>query len=77
VERAVTVYHLPVRPEWTCAVCGADYPCRTRRAQLLDEFRGASIQLAVFMNVDFMDATADLPELSAEELHARFFWYRY
>jgi hypothetical protein len=46
-------------------------------AQLLDEFRGAPIQLAVFMSVDLMDATADLPGLSAEQLYARFFWYRY
>jgi hypothetical protein len=53
-------YHLPDRPAWTCRVCGDPYPCAARRAQLLDEFRGARIQLGIFMSLDFVDATADL-----------------
>ncbi len=69
-------YHLPDRPAWTCRVCGDPYPCAVRRAQLLDEFRGARIQLGIFMSIDFVDATTDLPGVPAEDLHARFFWYR-
>ncbi len=69
-------YHLPARPTWTCVVCGDDYPCATRRAQLLEDFRDASIQFALFMNIDFVDAAADLPDVSTEELRARFFWFR-
>jgi hypothetical protein len=43
---------------------------------LLDEFRGARIQLGIFMSIDFVDAAADLPAVPVEDLHARFFWYR-
>jgi hypothetical protein len=70
-------YHLPSRPGWTCVVCGDPYPCLTRREQLLDEFRGAWIQLAVFMSIDYADAATELSMISAQDLHARFFWYRY
>lgn len=70
---AVIRYHLPSRPAWTCQVCGDPYPCQTRRVQLLDEFRGASVQLAVFMSIDFMEAAAELPAVPAQDLHARFF----
>jgi hypothetical protein len=68
--------HLTARPVWTCVVCGDDYPCATRRAQLLEEFRGASVQFATFMSIDFLDAVADPPDVPPGELHARFFWFR-
>jgi hypothetical protein len=71
----VTAFHLPARPAWTCVVCGDDYPCATRRAQLLADFDGAPVQLAVFMSRDYLDATTELP--AAKNLHVRFFWYRY
>ncbi len=29
------------------------------------------------MSIDYMDAMDELPDVSAEELHLRFFWYRY
>jgi hypothetical protein len=74
----VTVlYHLPERPAWTCQVCQEPYPCATRRVQLLGEFGGASVQLTVFMNIDFRYAAAELPGVPADDLHRRFFWYRY
>ncbi len=73
----MTVYHLPERPAWTCQVCGEDYPCLKRKVQLRAEFRRASVQLTVFMSIDFVDAAAELPGVPAEELHRRFFWYRY
>lgn len=71
------VYHLANRPAWTCQVCEEPYPCATRRVQLLGEFGGASVQLSVFMSIDYMDAMDELPDVPAEELHRRFFWYRY
>ncbi len=73
----MTVYHLASRPGWTCQVCDEPYPCPTRRTQLLGEFGGASVQLSVFMAVDFAEAVAELPGVPAEDLHQRFFWYRY
>jgi hypothetical protein len=76
VERTVIAYHLPTRPAWTCVVCGDDYPCATRRAQLREDFRTAPVQFALFMSVYFMNATADLPGVPPDELHARFFWFR-
>jgi hypothetical protein len=72
----VIAYHLPACPVWTCVVCGDDYPCATRRAQLLEEFCGASVQFAMFMSIDFIDAVADLPDVPPGELHTRFFWFR-
>jgi hypothetical protein len=71
------VYHLPQRPAWTCQVCEEPYPCPTRRTQLLAEFRGASVQLNVFMGLDFTEAAGELRGVSGDELHRRFFWYRY
>ena len=73
----MTAFHLPTRPAWTCVVCGDDYPCATRRAQLLADFDGAFVQLAVFMSLDYLEATTDLSTVAAQVLHARFFWYRY
>jgi hypothetical protein len=73
----VTAFHLPARPAWTCVVCGDDYPCATRRAQLLADLDGAAVQLAVFMRRDYLEATIELPTIPAEDLHVRFFWYRY
>jgi hypothetical protein len=72
----VIAYHLPDRPAWTCVLCGDDYPCAIRRAQLLEDFRTAPVPFALFMSVDFMNATADLPGVPPDELHARFFWFR-
>jgi hypothetical protein len=74
---AVTAFHLPARPAWTCVVCGDDYPCATRRAQLLADFDGAAVQLAVFMSLEYLQAATDLSTVAAQVLHARFFWYRY
>jgi hypothetical protein len=50
---------------------------QTRREQLLDEFQDAWVQLAVSMGIDYVDAAAELSTISAQDLHARFFWYRY
>jgi hypothetical protein len=67
----VTV-HVPVRPNWVCAGCGARWPCRTRRGQLLAEFDRAPVSLALLMGGYFMDAAQDLPTEPASVLYGRF-----
>lgn len=64
--------HTPLQPTWKCAGCGREWPCLTKRAQLLAEFRGASVSLSLLMGSHFVRASADLYEVSAGALRARF-----
>lgn len=69
--------HSPVRPTWLCAGFAAQRPCRTRHAQLLAEFHGASASLGPFMGGYFVDAAQDLRDESAHVLYQRFMgWLR-
>jgi hypothetical protein len=65
--------HLPSRPTWNCAGCGAPWPCPSRRGQLLAEYEGASVSLALFMTANFVEAASDLSWVSAGDLYGRFF----
>jgi hypothetical protein len=64
--------HAPMRPNWACTGCGAQWPCRTRRKQLLAEFDRAPVSLALFMGRYFMDAAQDLRTEVAYVLYQRF-----
>jgi hypothetical protein len=64
--------HLPIRPTWTCGACGIDWPCPTRRCQLLAEYQRAHVSLALLMVAYFAEATQDLGLQSGGELYARF-----
>jgi hypothetical protein len=55
-----------------CGGCGAQWPCQTRRRQLLAEFASASVSLALLMGGYFMDAAQDLTTESASVLYQRF-----
>lgn len=69
--------HVPVRPGWACAGCGADWPCPDRRARLLREYAGNSATLGVYLGLKLVDAAEDLRHLPAGALHARFLgWIR-
>lgn len=69
--------HQPVRPIWTCASCGRDWPCPTRREQLLAEYEGATISLGLAMSAYLQEAAQDLPKAYAGDLHRRFLsWIR-
>jgi hypothetical protein len=65
-------FHVPIRPNWVCAGCGAPWPCQTRRGQLLAEFDGAPVSLALLMAGYFMDAAQDLRTEAAHVLYQRF-----
>ncbi|WP_204035710.1 flavin reductase [Micromonospora qiuiae] len=64
--------HQPVRPQWICAGCGAAWPCRTRKRQLVAEFTGARISLMLHLSAYLVQACEDLPNTPSGILHARF-----
>jgi hypothetical protein len=69
--------HDPSIPGWTCANCGTDWPCPTRRAELLTEYAHAPLSLAIYLGAQYVAAVPDLPHLPAEGLHLRFLgWAR-
>jgi hypothetical protein len=69
--------HQPVRPIWTCTSCGLEWPCPSRRAQLLAEYEGAVISLGLAMSAYLQDAAQDLPTAYAGDLYGRFLgWIR-
>lgn len=67
--------HLPVRPSWHCAGCGADWPCAAARRQLTAEHDPVSLGIHV---AELMGRAArDLPGISAADLFDRFLaWTR-
>ncbi|MET7948003.1 hypothetical protein [Micromonospora sp. NPDC005324] len=70
--------HVPVRPPWTCAGCGQEWPCPDRRRRLLIEYADDRLSLAFYLGLYLADAAADLPDLSADRLHDRFLgWARF
>ncbi|MGC9666163.1 hypothetical protein ACNTMW_06340 [Planosporangium sp. 12N6] len=64
--------HVPIRPLWVCAGCGAPWPCETRRHQLGAEFDGTPVSLGLLMGGYFVDCCADLPNRAVGELYGRF-----
>ncbi|WP_431926637.1 flavin reductase [Micromonospora wenchangensis] len=69
--------HHPVPPAWTCGGCGADWPCRPGRRQLLAEYREGRVALALYLAAQLAAAGRDLARLPAGELHHRFLgWIR-
>jgi hypothetical protein len=63
---------MPIRPNWSCAGCGYPWPCRSRRIQLLDEYRGAPASLALYVGARLVEAAHDLPSMKAGTLYQRF-----
>jgi hypothetical protein len=53
-------WHPPVRPTWTCATDGGQWPCPDARAHLWSEFAGDPLGLAVHMSTLLMTATCDV-----------------
>ncbi|WP_426509486.1 hypothetical protein ACPPVO_01765 [Dactylosporangium sp. McL0621] len=50
--------HVLQRPSWRCS-CGAPWPCRSRREQLLDEYSGDLHGLRLLMSTYLADAFSD------------------
>ncbi|MCW2643299.1 MAG: hypothetical protein JWP76_5605 [Dactylosporangium sp.] len=68
---------MPMRPAWTCAGCGSDWPCQTKRSQLVAEYDRAYVSLGLLMSGYFVDAAEDLPLHPCGDLYARFVrWVR-
>ncbi len=63
--------HSPVTPDWTCAGCGREWPCPSRRGELLAEYDGALVSLVVYLGNHLVAAVADLPQVPAGRLHHR------
>ena len=73
----MTALHRPLRPQWTCAGCGWDWPCPTRRGQLTAEYDRARVCLSLVMAEYFVEASEDLRDVPAGELYRRFLgWVR-
>jgi hypothetical protein len=69
--------HQPMRPSWDCSACAAPWPCQSKRGQLLAQYTGAQVSLGLLMGVQMCDASRELTQLRAGELHQRFLgWIR-
>ncbi|WP_405430852.1 flavin reductase [Micromonospora sp. NBC_00617] len=69
--------HHPIRHTWACGDCGMDWPCQTRRGELLMEHRRARVSLALYLAAQLVEATQDLIHVPAGRLHYRFLgWMR-
>ena len=69
--------HLPTQPTWRCSRCGAPWPCPAACTDLRAEFAGHTVSLAMYLGRCLVDASADLPDLPAGDLHRRFIgWLR-
>lgn len=64
--------HQPIRPDWTCAGCGAPWPCPTRKRQLIAHYHQTPVSLMVYLAGFFVEACQDLPGVLAGMLHERF-----
>ncbi|MGC9669039.1 flavin reductase [Planosporangium sp. 12N6] len=69
--------HQPVRGSWICIGCASPWPCPTRRRQLLAQYTGAPVSLALVLGAALVEACGDLAHVPAGDLHARFVgWLR-
>lgn len=64
--------HSPVTPAWNCRGCGQDWPCRSRRRQLIAEYGEARLALAAYLGRFLVCAAVDLRHVPAGWLHNRF-----
>ncbi|MGS2614131.1 hypothetical protein ACVCAH_06315 [Micromonospora sp. LZ34] len=64
--------HLPLIPAWSCDTCGADWPCATKRARLLEEYHGGGPALGVYLGSCLAAAAQDLRGTPVRALQTRF-----
>jgi hypothetical protein len=65
--------HAPVTPEWTCGICGAEWPCAPKREQLLIEYGVDRPMLSVYLGACLAAAAEDLHLAGSTSLQERFF----
>lgn len=64
--------HVAAAPTWICVGCSQEWPCPTRRRELLAEYQGARASLAIYLGTLFVQASQDLQYVPAGWLHNRF-----
>lgn len=64
--------HHPIRGTWACTGCMSAWPCPTRQAQLLAEYDGAPVSLALLMGAAMVEAAGELVDIPAGALHRQF-----
>jgi hypothetical protein len=64
--------HSPTTPDWTCRGCGQEWPCPTRRKELLAEYGEARVALSIYLGAFLVHASTDLRYVPAGWLHNRF-----
>ncbi|MCF0096773.1 hypothetical protein B0E54_05641 [Micromonospora sp. MH99] len=68
--------HLPMRPAWLCRNCAAPWPCSRAQLDLVGEFYGHSLALALYLASCMNEAIQDQFNLGGHpdlvEMHARF-----
>ena len=67
--------HMPIRPDWTCKVCGHLWPCADRRGALLAEHGTDRLSLLIYLSACLYDAIDDLtgvPDAGDMDLYTRF-----
>jgi len=64
--------HQPVRPAWSCAACGVDWPCPTRQRELARDNAATWSRLGLVMARDLDAAMADRPDIPVSALYLRF-----
>ncbi|SDY93687.1 hypothetical protein SAMN05444365_104222 [Micromonospora pattaloongensis] len=64
--------HAPSRPDWACTVCGDEWPCPTRKRQLVELFGGNVRALVGYLRPYLVVANTELGRLSTRQVVERF-----
>lgn len=66
-----------MRPSWMCTADGKPWPCYRSRTDMLAQYRGQLVSLAMVMGSAFVECCQDLRNHPAGDLHDRFLgWIR-
>ena len=63
--------HTPRRPDWVCRDCDGPWPCPTRQAMLLTEFREEPVAVVLYLAGCYQEASIHLAELGTDEIYDR------
>jgi hypothetical protein len=69
--------HGPGRPDWTCRVCSAPWPCTIAQHRLLAAYRSQRRALGIVLAIRRDQAVLDPPHADPQQIGTRFTgWYR-
>jgi len=73
-------FHPPSRPSWNCVACKEPWPCATAKVDMAEEFASDQLSLAMYLNLQMLDAIDDFAATRApmpRDLFDRFLgWFR-